>query len=187
MGVAGVAKACRFVPKASHPTRPAHATTLPSPFVRRPRAHLPAEGIYHVTARGVARTTIFLTPDEHRLFLRLLADVVRRQDWQVHVFCLMPNHYHLVVETKLERLSQGLHRLNGVYAQGFNHRHQRNGHLFGDRYAAWVVEDDAHYRNTCEYVLQNPVRAGLVAHARDWPWSAASGRYRTLVRVRQGG
>jgi putative transposase len=156
---------------------------LASAVVRRPRQYLPPEGIYHVTTRGVARTAIFLNDDEHRLFLRLLAGVVKRHDWRVHVFCLMPNHYHLVVETQLWRLSTGIHRLNGVYAQSFNRRHKRWGHLFGERFAAWVVEGDEHYVNTCEYVLQNPVRAGLVRRAEDWPWSAASRAFRTLVRV----
>ncbi len=159
---------------------------LPSTRAAAPAAPSP-EGIYHVTARGVARTAIFLNDDEHRLFLRLFADVVRRQDWRVHAFCLMPNHYHLVVETRLWRLSAGIHRLNAVYAQGFNRRHKRWGHLFGDRFASWVIEGDEHYRNTCEYVLQNPVRAGLVRRAEDWPWSAASHAFRTLVRVQRPG
>ena len=155
--------------------------------MRRPRHYLPPEGIYHVTTRGVARTAIFLNDDEHRFFLRLFADIVWRHDWRVHAFCLMPNHYHLVVETQLRRLSAGIHRLNGLYAQGFNRRHKRWGHLFGERFAAWVVEGDEHYVNTCEYVLQNPVRAGLVRQAADWPWSAASPAFRTLVRVHPPG
>ena len=74
-----------------------------------------------------------------------------------------------------------------VHAQGFNRRHKRWGHLFGERFAAWVVEGDEHYVNTCEYVLQNPVRAGLVRQAADWPWSAASPAFRTLVRVHPPG
>jgi putative transposase len=160
---------------------------LASAVVRRPRRQLPPEGIYHVTTRGVARTAIFLNDDEHRLFLRLFADVVARHDWRVHVFCLMPNHYHLVVETQLWRLSAGIHRLNGTYAQGFNRRHKRWGHVFGDRFASWLIEGDEHYRNTCDYVLQNPVRAGLVQRAEDWPWSAAGRAFRTLVRVQRPG
>ena len=140
--------------------------------MRRPRSELPPEGIYHVTTRGVARTTTFQADDEYRLFLRLLARVVEQQEWRVHAFCLMPNHYHLVVETELCRLSAGEQRLNGVYAQAFNRRHRRWGHLFGERFASWLVEDDAHLVNAIEYVLQNPVRAGLVELAADWPWAA---------------
>jgi putative transposase len=143
--------------------------------MRRPRYELPEQGVFHVTTRGVARTAIFRDDDERRLFLRLLANVVNRQEWHCHAFCLMTNHYHLVVEAYLWRLAAGMQRLNGVYAQTFNRRHKRSGHLFGDRYAAWVVESDEHRRAACEYVLQNPVRAGLCERADDWPWSAARG------------
>ena len=90
----------------------------------------------------------------------------------MHGFCLMPNHYHLLVATERWRLSAGVQSLNGVYAQAFNRRHGRWGHLFGERFASWVVEDDAHLVNTIEYVLQNPVRARLVERAADWPWTA---------------
>jgi putative transposase len=141
--------------------------------MRRARRELPSPGIYHVTTRGVARTAIFLDDDERRLFLRLLADVVGRHDWRCHAFCLMTNHYHAVVETHLWRLSDGMQRLNGVYAQAFNRRHARTGHLFGDRYASWVVTDEDYLRHACEYILQNPVRAGLCERAEEWPWSAA--------------
>jgi putative transposase len=98
---------------------------------------------------------------------------VQRHDWHCHVFCLMTTHYHLVVETELWRLSDGMHRLNGTYALAFNRRHRRSGHLFGERFAAWIPRDDRHMRATCECVLQNPVRAGLAATAGDWPWAAA--------------
>jgi REP element-mobilizing transposase RayT len=152
--------------------------------VRRPRNELPPEGVYHVTTRGVARTAIFLDDDERRLFLRLFAAEVERHDWRCHAFCLLTTHYHLVVETQLWRLSDGMHRLNGTYALSFNRRHRRSGHLFGERFAAWVPRDDAHLETTCEYVRQNPVRAGLCSEARDWPWAAVKPALkRTLVRV----
>lgn len=140
--------------------------------VRRPRSELPSAGVYHVTTRGVARTAIFLDDDERRLFLRLFASEVQRHDWRCHAFCLMTTHYHLVVETELWRLSDGMHRLNGTYAVTFNGRHRRRGHLFGERFAAWVLRDERHLRETCRYVLQNPVRAGLCPTAADWPWAA---------------
>lgn len=140
---------------------------------RLPRYLLPVRGIYHVTARGVARSAIFRDDDDQRLFLGLLGRVVRRTDWDVHVFCLMPNHYHLVVETHRDLLSWGTYRLNGVYGQAFNARYARSGHLFGDRFAAFAIRDEEHLRAACEYVLQNPVRAGLCEHAADWPWSGS--------------
>lgn len=140
---------------------------------RFPRYVLPAEGIYHVTARGVARSAIALDDDDRRLFLALLAQVVRGERWDCHVFCLLTNHYHVVVGTLLDSLSRGLHRLNGVYAQTFNARHARSGHLFGDRFAAFVIRDDEHLRTACEYVRQNPVRAGLCEHADEWRWAGS--------------
>ena len=85
----------------------------------------------------------------------------------------MPNHHHLIVTTHVDLLSVGLHRLNGRYAQAFNERHARSRHLFGDRYAAFVIADDDHLANACEYVVQNHVRAGLCARADDWRWSGS--------------
>ena len=126
------------------------------------------------TARGVARTTIFLNDDEHRLFLRLFADIVGRYDWQVHVFCLMPNHYHLVLETTVERLSAGMHALNGRHARQFNERHGRSGHLFQKRFDARIIDRDRVFRRACEYVVENPVRAGLAQRSTDWPWGSAA-------------
>jgi putative transposase len=83
----------------------------------------------------------------------------------------MPNHYHLVVDTTVESLSHGLHRLNGDLARSFNDRYERWGHLFGDRFATYVIRDEEHLYRACEYVLNNPVRAGLCEYAEDWPWS----------------
>jgi putative transposase len=132
---------------------------------------LPAAGIYHVTARGVARAAIFHDEDDRREYLSLLETVVRRWDWTLHALCLMPNHVHCVVETTRAALSAGIHRLHGQYAEAFNTKYARWGHVFGDRFAAWLPGDEEHLRNTCRYVLLNPVRAGLVERARDWPWS----------------
>ena len=138
---------------------------------RRPRNVLPAAGVYHVTARGVARAPIFHDEDDRREYLSLLETAVRRWDWVLHVLCLMPNHVHLVVETTRAALSTGVHRLHGEYATAFNEKYARWGHVFGDRFAAWLPTDEEHLRDTCRYVLLNPVRAGLVERARDWPWS----------------
>jgi putative transposase len=142
---------------------------------RLPRNLLPPAGIYHVTTRGVARSAIVLDDEDRRLFLALLAQTVRRENWDCHVFCLLTNHYHLIAETLLERLSRGLHRVNGAYAQAFNSRYSRSGHLFGDRFAAFVIRDEDHLRNACEYVRQNPVRAGLCKEASKWPWAGSRG------------
>jgi len=143
---------------------------------RLPRCHLPERAIFHVTTRGVDRVAISRDDDDRRLFLVLLAGVTRRTDWDCHAFCLMPNHHHLIVETHQDLLSVGLRYLNGRYAQAFNQRHGRTGHLFGDRFAAFVITDDDHLRAATAYVLQNPVRAGLCRRADDWQWSGARRR-----------
>ena len=98
-------------------------------MARIPRSVLP-DGIYHVTSRGVARSVIFHDDEDRLFFLRLLAAVVVRREWDVHSFCLMGNHYHLVVETTQPRLSAGMQRLNWLYAEYFNDKYALSGHLF---------------------------------------------------------
>jgi REP element-mobilizing transposase RayT len=83
----------------------------------------------------------------------------------------MTTHYHLIVETDHASLSQGMRRLNGGYAQTFNERHDRRGHLFGDRYSVYAIDREDHFEKSCLYVLENPVRAGLCERPSDWPWS----------------
>lgn len=131
--------------------------------------------MFQITTRSVFRRLIFRDDDDRRDFLRLLALVVGRHRWECHAFCLMGTHYHLVVETTTDRMSSGMQYLNGVYAQRFNRRHRRHGHAFGGRFASWVIRDDEHYGRTIEYVLINPVRAGLVEDWTDWKWSGARG------------
>jgi REP element-mobilizing transposase RayT len=137
---------------------------------RRPR-HLLGDGTYHVTARGVARSEIFLDARDYRAFLALFGDSVERFAWKALAFCLMPNHYHLVVSAPRRQLSAGMHRLNCLYAMRFNKRYRRPGHLFQNRFDARLVEGDRHARLVCRYVVDNPVRAGLCSKREDWPWS----------------
>ena len=138
------------------------------------RSDLP-DGLFHITTRGVFKRLVFADDDDRRRFLALLALVVGRYRWDCHAFCLMGTHYHLVLDAPTERLSAGMQYLNGVYAERFNLRHERDGHVFGARFASWVIRDEEHYERTLEYVLTNPVRAGLVDDWTDWPWSAARG------------
>jgi REP-associated tyrosine transposase len=139
-------------------------------MARQPRSLLP-DGVYHVGTRGVDKCTVFVDDDDRLAFLRLLASVVEDYCWHMHTMCLMTNHYHLVVETEQWLLSLGMQRLNGRYAEDFNVKFKRTGHLWGDRFWARVVGDDEYLVEVCEYVLNNPVRAGLVARAADWRWS----------------
>jgi putative transposase len=131
---------------------------------------LPFVGAYHVTARGVARQQIYRDGDDYALFVALLRRTTRRWRWHLVAYCLMPNHFHLVVTTDRERLSRGMHLLNFRYAQSFNERYTRVGHLFQSRFAAHVIDADEHFVNACTYVLDNAVRAGLCCARDDWPW-----------------
>jgi REP element-mobilizing transposase RayT len=110
-------------------------------------------------------------------FLDRLEEVVAAYGWLVHAYCLMPNHYHLVLETPEPNLSDGMHRLNFLTAQSFNRRHEVDGHLFQGRFHSPLVESDRHLLELSRYVVLNPVRAGLVRHPADWRWSS----YRAAV------
>ena len=143
----------------------------PRMVARLPRSVFPAYGVWHVTTRGVERRQVFLDPEDHRQFLSLLRHAVETLDLDVHALCLMPNHYHLVVESLRDTLSRAMHRVNGLYAEAFNAKYRRSGHLWGDRFALWQIRDEDHLHAACAYVFANPVRARLCEHAADWPWS----------------
>ncbi len=140
-------------------------------MARLPRFVLP-DGTYHLIARGVNSCAIVGDDRDRLRWLALLAEVVRRWRWDVYAFCLMNTHYHVVARTTRVHLSAGMHRLNGVHAERFNEKRRRTGHLFGDRFASWLIEDEEHLAAACAYVMANPVRAGLCANVGDWPWAA---------------
>ena len=128
--------------------------------------------VYHITSRGNARESIFLDEGDRARFLEVLADVVDRYDWICHAYCLMTNHYHLLIETPDAGLSQGMQLLNGVYTQWFNRRHDRVGHLLQGRFKAILVEKESQLLELVRYVVLNPVRAKMVRSVRNWPWSS---------------
>lgn len=128
--------------------------------------------VYHITSRGNARASIFLDKDDRARFLDTLADVVDRYGWICHAYCLMTNHYHLLIETPNADLSHGMQLLNGVYTQWFNRRHDRVGHLLQGRFKAILVEKESYLLELVRYVVLNPVRAKMVRSVRDWPWSS---------------
>jgi REP element-mobilizing transposase RayT len=100
--------------------------------------------IYHVTSRGNAREDIFDNDADRHSFLEILGKVIHRFHWRCHAYCLMDNHYHLVIETPEANLSQGMRQLNGVYTQVYNRRHRTVGHLFQGRYKAILVQKESH-------------------------------------------
>jgi len=113
-----------------------------------------------------------LDDEDRRAFLDILAEVVERYRFLCYAYCLMGNHYHLLIETLEANLSRGMRQLNGVYTQRFNRRHKRSGHLFQGRYKAILVEKDTYLLEVARYIVLNPVRAGLVNRPGRWKWSS---------------
>jgi REP element-mobilizing transposase RayT len=128
--------------------------------------------LYHITSRGNDRKAIFKDDSDRELFLNTLARVTERFHWICHAYCLMNNHYHLVIETPDGNLSKGMRQLNGVYTQAFNKRHGRVGHVFQGRFKGILVQKDSHFLEVCRYVVLNPVRAKAVSHPGQWKWSS---------------
>lgn len=138
---------------------------------RRPRVEA-AGAIHHVTTRGNGGQRI-VTDDRDRVrFMDHLAHCVRLHRWECWAYCLMDNHFHLVVETPEPNLGIGMKWLKVAHTKDFNFRHKFEGHLFGGRFYSRVIETDAHLLEACIYVLLNPVRGGLVRRPSEWPWSS---------------
>ena len=131
-----------------------------------------AGALYHVTSRGDRREDIYFDDDDRDIWLALFARVCSRFNWRCHAWCLMDNHYHIVIETIEGNLSQGMRQLNGVYTQQSNRKHGLFGHLFQGRYKAILVEKEAYLLELSRYVVLNPVRAGMVKNIDDWQWSS---------------
>jgi putative transposase len=143
---------------------------------RCPRSDLP-DGIYHVTARGTGGILVFVDDADRAVFTRLLWQAVEMFELRLHAWCVLGTHFHVVAECRREELSTALHRVNGVYAQRFNRRHGRRGHVFEERFSARVIETEAHLYSAIRYVLENPVAAGLCSEPQEWAWSWPRGRY----------
>jgi putative transposase len=129
-------------------------------------------GIFHIATRSVDERHAFGTIEDRWSFLGVLNDVVGECGWLCKSYCLMGSHYHLIVETPRPNLSLGMQRLNGTYAQRFNGRHARRGHLFGSRFLSVLTHSEQHLLGALRYVARNPVEAGLCARPADWRWSS---------------
>jgi len=131
--------------------------------------------VYHITSRGNEKKAVFKDDQDCKIFLDTLQHVNQRYNWFCHAYCLMGNHYHLLIETPDGNLSIGMRQLNGVYTQLFNKRYRRVGHLFQGRYKAILIQKENHLLEVCRYVVLNPVRAGMVERPEDWHWSSYRG------------
>ncbi len=128
--------------------------------------------VYHLTSRGNERAAIYRDDADRERFLQIVGSVASSLGWIVHAYCLMGNHYHLIVETPRGNLSAGMQRINGRYTHFFNRRHRRVGHLLQGRYKAIHFEKEEHLLELCRYVVLNPVRVRQVERAGAWPWSS---------------
>lgn len=129
---------------------------------------------YHVMNRGNAGEGIFPADAEKKKFLDCLQQAVRRYSLRIHAYCLMTNHYHLLLETPEANLSRAVHWINVSYAGWYNRRHRRSGHLFQGRFKALIIEADAYLTALSRYIHLNPVRAGMTHVPEAYPWSSCS-------------
>lgn len=131
--------------------------------------------VYHITSRGNDRKPIYKDDEDRRIFLETLQKTNNRYNWICHAYCLMNNHYHLVIETNDGNLSKGMRQLNGVYTQTYNRRHHKVGHIFQGRYKAILIQKESHLIEVSRYVVLNPVRAKAVEKPEQWEWSSYRG------------
>ncbi|MCM2303120.1 MAG: transposase [Elusimicrobia bacterium] len=139
---------------------------------RRTRIHFNG-AVYHVMAKGVDGRTIFVDDHDRRFFLETLERICADSGAEIFAYCLMGNHFHLAIQVSRIPLSAIMQRLLTGYVTAFNFRHNRTGHLFQARYRSKHCLDDAHLAVVIRYIHENPVQAGLVTRACDWPWSSA--------------
>lgn len=130
--------------------------------------------VYHVTSRGDRREAIFDDDEDRHAFLNVIAQATERFDAVLLAYCLMDNHYHLVIHTRRGNLSRFMQQLNGVYTQIYNRRHRKVGHLFQGRFKGILVDENTYLLEVCRYVDLNPIRARMVRDPGNWRWSSYS-------------
>jgi len=136
----------------------------------KPRCEAP--GLHHVVCRGNNKRDIFVTDQDRESFLDTLDRKAKKYGWTIYAYCLMPNHYHLVMEIGDGGLADGMCELNTAYATRFNAVHGRINHLFGKRYWSAYLDSHTHLLNAIRYVAQNPRRAGLRGPLESHTWTS---------------
>ena len=128
--------------------------------------------LYHIINGGIGQMTIFHNPKDWMKFLGFQARITKQFNWICHAYCLMGNHYHLLIETPDPNLAKGMKLLNQLYSQFYNWKYQRRGSVFQGRYKAWLVEKEEQFLENCRYIVNNPCKARLVQHPAEWTWSS---------------
>lgn len=127
---------------------------------------------YHLMERGVRRQEIFQDDFDKMIFMEILRDELNKNRCKLHAYCLMSNHFHLLLETGDIQIGKFMKALACKYAMQYNHRHLYKGHVFEDRYKSCLVETDTYFLQTSRYIHLNPVKAKMVAHPEDYRWSS---------------
>lgn len=127
---------------------------------------------YHIICRGNGKQNIYINDKDREEFLITLDDIVSRYNWLCYAYCLMSNHYHLLIETPDANLSIGMKQLNGIYAQNFNRKRNNVGHIFQGRFKAKLVQKENYLLRLCRYIILNPVRGGIIKFPEQWKWSS---------------
>lgn len=140
---------------------------------RQARIRTP-DGVYHVTTHGDGDMMIFEGSSEKWRLLDLLADTAKEFDWAMYAWCVMGNHYHFLLKTPDDNLSEGMHHINMSYGEWYNKSQGRHGHVFQDRFFSILITQDSHLLEASRYVVLNPLRAGVVSAPQEWPWSSYS-------------
>ena len=130
---------------------------------------------YHVMNRGRRRENIFLSAGDYEMFIKLLQETSDNWNLKISAYCLMSNHYHLLVQTPDGNLSRSMRHINGVYTQRFNRRHKKDGQLFRGRYKAVLIDADSYLLEVLRYIHRNPIRAGIAEKLNDFAWSSHRG------------
>ena len=129
---------------------------------------------YHVMNRGAAFRSIYLNNKDREKFLTVLETVTKQYDIEIHAYCLMTNHYHLLIKTQLPNLSNAMRYLNSMYARHFNTSHRSDGPIFKGRFKATIVSDDEYLLHVSRYIHLNPQKANMVQIAEDYAWSSCA-------------
>lgn len=145
-------------------------------IARKPRMWYPG-AIYHVMERGIRRQEIYREDMDYQAFMAIMKSALERNGCVLHAYCMMTNHFHILLETSETEPGKFMKQLASCYAIYFNRKYTYTGHLFEGRYKACLVNDDAYFLQTSRYIHLNPVKAKMVEHPEDYPWSS----YRTML------
>jgi len=136
------------------------------------KTRLTEAGIYHLINRGVERRLVFQEPEDYEFFMDLMLKITKSFHITIHSFCLMSNHYHILLETKQDNLSKAIQYLNDKYSKYFNKKYKRVGHLWQGRYKSYPLFDDAHFWIVAKYIERNPIKANMVNEVANYKYQS---------------